>query len=147
MNWAFSRAVFQKRVRWGCRSTACKMRRILRGLMASTMPSSTAWRAKSALDQCVMCNPRATGSRQASWMIWVRWRGGNPLGASRAVGVSQQPGETVLLVAAAAAPDGGWIALPSGGDAVDRFASSDGQNDTGTLDLKERERGLTCDAL
>ena len=75
MNSAFSRAVFQKRVRWGCRSTACKMRRILRGLTASMMPSATAWRAKSALDQCVMCRPRATGSRQASWMIWARCRG------------------------------------------------------------------------
>jgi hypothetical protein len=30
---------------------------------------------------------------------------------------------------------------------VDRFASSDGQDDTGTLDLEKGERGLACDAL
>src|ERR1043166_4041758 len=104
------------------------MRRTLRGLRASTIPSATAWRAKSALDQCVRCSPRATGSRQASWMICVRWRGGTPLGAARAVGVGQQPREAVLLVAAAEAPDGGGIALPAGGDAVDGFASGDGQD-------------------
>src|SRR5437588_3059866 len=129
MNWAFNRAVFQKRVRWGCRWTAGKMRRILRGLMASMMPSATAWRAKSALDQCVMCSPRATGSRQASWMIWARCRGGKPLGAARAVGVGQQAGEAVLLVAAAVAPDGGGVARPAGGDGVDGFAGGDGQDD------------------
>ena len=123
------------------------MRRTLRGLMVSTMPSSTAWRAKSALDQCVMCSPRATGSRQASWMIWARWRGGNPPGTPRAVGVGQQPSEAVLLVVAAEAPDSGGIALPARGDAVDRFASGNGQDDTGTLDLEEGECGLACDSL
>jgi hypothetical protein len=30
---------------------------------------------------------------------------------------------------------------------VDRFASGDGQDDPGALDLEEGERGLTCDAL
>ena len=80
-------------------------------------------------------------------MIWARWRGGNPLGASRAVGVGQQRGEAVLLVAATKAPDGGGIALPAGGDAVDRFAGTKGQDDTGTLDLEEGERGLAGDAL
>src|SRR3954470_18120519 len=136
MSPALSRAVFQKRVRCGCRSTARRMRRTLRGLMASTMASSTALRARAALDQCGVCSPGATGSRQASWMIWARWRGGNPLGAPRAVGVGQQPSEAVLLVAAAEAPDGGGIALPAGGDAVDRFASGDCQDDTGALDLE-----------
>src|SRR5262245_9680408 len=144
MNCAFSRAVFQKRVRWGCRSTACRMRRTLRGLMASMMPSCTAWRARSVLDQCVMCSPRASGSKQASWMICVRCRGGNPLGAPRALGVSQEAVEAVLLIAAAVAPDGGGIALPARSDAVDRFASRDGQDNAGTLDLEEGERRRAC---
>jgi hypothetical protein len=30
---------------------------------------------------------------------------------------------------------------------VDRFASGNGQDDTGTLDLEEGERGLACDVL
>jgi len=80
-------------------------------------------------------------------MIWARWRGGNPLGPSRAVGLGQQAGEAVLLVAAAVAPDGGGVALPAGGDAMDRFAGGDGQDNPGALDLKEGERGLACDAL
>lgn len=80
-------------------------------------------------------------------MIWVRCRGGNPLGASRAVGVGQQPRETVLLVAAAETPDGGGIALPTGGDAVDGFASGHGQDDPGALDLEEGERRLAGNAL
>src|SRR5262249_48080470 len=147
MNWASSRAVFQKRVRCGCRSTACRMRRTLRGLMASTRPSCTAWRARSALDQWVMCRPRATGSRQANWMIWARWRGGNALGAARTVGVGQGPGGAVSLVTAAVAPDGGRIALPTGGNVVDRFASGDGQDDPRALDLEEGQPGLLCDAL
>src|SRR6476469_2866257 len=45
--------------------------------MASTMPSATAWRARSWLVQWVMCSPSAIGSRQASSTIWARWRGGN----------------------------------------------------------------------
>src|SRR5437660_137019 len=129
MNWAFSRAVFQKRVRCGCRATSCKIERTLRGLMASRIPSATAWRAKSPLDQWVMCKPLAIGSRQASWMICARCRGGNPFGAPRAVSVRQQPRKAVLLVAAAEAPDGGGVALPVAGDSVDRFARGNGQND------------------
>jgi hypothetical protein len=80
-------------------------------------------------------------------MIWARWRGGNPLGAARAVGVGQEPGAAVLLVTAAVAPDGGGVALPAAGDALDRFARGDGQDDPGALDLEEGERGLACDAL
>ena len=37
-----------------------------------------------------MCRPRATGSRQAKATTCARWRGGNPLGASRTVRGSQQ---------------------------------------------------------
>jgi hypothetical protein len=80
-------------------------------------------------------------------MIWARCRGGNPLGASRAVGVGQQPGEPFLLVTAAETPDGGRVALPPGGDVVERFASSHGQNNAGPLDLEEGQGGLACDAL
>jgi hypothetical protein len=80
-------------------------------------------------------------------MIWARCRGGNPLGPSRAVGVGQQPREAVLLVAAAATPNGGGITLPARGDALDRLAGGHGQDDPGTLDLEEREGGLACDAL
>src|SRR5437764_4807435 len=109
------------------------MSRTLRGLMVSMMPSATAWRAKSALAQWVMCSPRAIGSRQASWMIWALWRGGNPLGMSRAGGRGQQAGEAGLLVKAADAPDGGGVALQAAGDALDRFAAGDRQDDTGAL--------------
>jgi hypothetical protein len=80
-------------------------------------------------------------------MIWARCRGGKLFRTPRAVGVGQQPREAVLLVAAAEAPDGSGIALPAGGDAVDRFAPGEGQEDPGALDLEERERGLTGDAL
>jgi hypothetical protein len=80
-------------------------------------------------------------------MICAFCRGGKPLGASRAVGVGQQPVDAVLLVAAAEAPHGGGVTLPAGGDAVDRFAGGNCQNDAGTLDLEERERGLARDVL
>lgn len=80
-------------------------------------------------------------------MTWARWRGGNPLGPPRAVGVGQQSSEAALLVAATAAPDGGAVALPAGGDTVNRFARGDGQDDASALDLEERARGLASDAL
>lgn len=80
-------------------------------------------------------------------MIWARCRGGNPLGASRAVGVGQQPLDAVLFVAAADTPDGGGVALPACGDGMDRFAGGHGQDDPGPLDLEERQRALACQAL
>jgi hypothetical protein len=61
--------------------------------------------------------------------------------------VGQQPRDAGLLVATAEAPDGRGVALPARGDALDRFAGGDGQDDAGTLDLEEGERGLACDAL
>jgi hypothetical protein len=61
--------------------------------------------------------------------------------------VGQQPGQAVLLVAVADTPDGGGVALPAGGDGLDRFAGSDGQDDPGPLDLEKGKRGLACDAL
>src|SRR6185437_9762696 len=87
------------------------MRRIVRSEMAGTIPSSTACRAKSSLDQWVMCSPLATGSRQARATIWARWRGGNPTGTSGSGWRGEQSGQAAPLVAAAGPPDGGLVAL------------------------------------
>src|SRR5919204_1468707 len=146
-NSAVGRAVFQKRVRWGCNSTSCKMRRTLRGLMASIIPSATACRAKSALDQCVMCRPLATGSRQANWIIRARWRGGNPRGTTGAVRGGQEPGEAGLFVAAAQAPDRGPIALQPRGQGRNRLTVGHGQEEARSLHLEEGQRGAPRDLL
>src|SRR5262245_21824233 len=103
--------------------------------MAGTIPSSTAWRARSRLVHWVMCKPLATGSRQASATIWARCRGGNP---GRSPGPSWRPqevGQAGGLVAAADPPDGGRIALGAGGERSDRLPRGDGQEDLGPLDL------------
>src|SRR6185312_5542142 len=104
--------------------------------MASTMPSPTAWRAKSSLVQWVMWSPRAIGSRQASSTIWARWRGGNLLGPADTGVVLQEILQAALLVTAANTPDGGPVTLHPRGDRLDRFASSDGENDPGMLHLE-----------
>src|SRR5262249_59216301 len=104
------------------------MRRTMAGLMSLTMPSATAWLARSALDQWVMCNPSAMGSRQASWTIWARWRGGNLLGTSLAGFVHQELLQAALLVAATDAPDGGPIALQSRCDIADALSGSAGHD-------------------
>jgi hypothetical protein len=104
--------------------------------MVSTMPSLTAWRARSALVQWVMCSPSAIGSRQASSTIWARWRGGNLLGTPDAGVVQQEVFQPALLVAATDPPDGGPVTLQARGDNLDRFAGGDGQHDPGMLDLK-----------
>ncbi len=104
--------------------------------MASTIPSATAWRARSALVQCVRCSPSATGSRQASSTIWARWRGGNLLRAPQAGVVQQEFGQPAPLVAPADAPDGGPIALQPGGDRADTLPAGDGQDDAGMLHLE-----------
>src|SRR3982750_4024088 len=62
-------------------------------------------------------------------MIWARWRGGNPLGTSRAVRLSQEGRESGLLAAAAGAPP------------------RDRQDDPCPLDLEVGERDLACDTL
>jgi hypothetical protein len=80
------RAVFQYRVRWGCKSTSCNSCRTVRGLMAGTMPVVTACRASSPLVQWVRCKPCAIGSKQASWTSWARCRGGKALGDGRCGG-------------------------------------------------------------
>src|SRR5215472_2082501 len=115
------------------------MVRTVRGLMRATIPSVTAWRARSSLDQCVMCNPSATGSRQASSTTCARCRGGNLQRVPQAGLVQQEPLPTALLVAAADPPDGGRVALHAGGDRGNGFAARDGQHDAGMLDLEPRQ--------
>src|SRR5262245_35217291 len=113
------------------------MRRTLRGLMRSRMPSCTAWRARSALAQWVMCSPRAIGSRQASWMIRARCRGGNP-GRSPGLAlamVGQQALQPRLAVAPAGPPDRSRVALQTRGDRLDRLAGRNRQDDAGPADL------------
>src|SRR6185437_16623237 len=80
-------------------------------------------------------------------MIWARWRGGNPLGAPRAVWRRQEGRESSLLLAAAEAPHGGGVTLPARGDVLHRFAAGDRQDDPSPLDLEIGEGDLTCDAL
>src|SRR5690242_9488257 len=112
------------------------MRRTVAGLMASTTPLATAWRARSALDQWVTCSPSATGSRQANSTIWARCRGGNLLGAPRAGVVQQELLQPAALVAPAGAPHGGPVAPQPGGDVADALAGGEGQDDAGMLHLE-----------
>src|SRR5215831_5562405 len=97
--------------------------------MAPTMPSATAWRARSWGVQWVRCSPSATGSRQASSTIRARCRGGNLLRPPQAGVVQQEFAQPAPLVAPADAPDGGPIALQSGRDLVDPLPARDGQDD------------------
>src|SRR5262245_8585336 len=99
--------------------------------MAATMPSATAWRASSALDQWVTCSPSAIGSRQASATIRARCRGGNPQWAPGLGLVQQEALPAALLVAAADAPDGGGVATQAGGNRADRLAAGHRQGDAG----------------
>src|SRR5208337_1393757 len=130
-------------VRCGCRSTSCRICRTVRGLMASTTPSSTAWRAKSKLLQWVMCSPLAIGSKQANCTIWARYRGGKLLGAAGARGLPQHTVKTAILVAAAYTPHGGGIALRLHGHVLDSLPASDAQEDLSVLDLKPRARAAS----
>src|SRR3954464_8890825 len=92
------------------------MLRTVRGLMLATPPSATAWRARSSLDQWVICRPLATGSRQASSTIRARWRGGNPGRASRSLRLFQEPWYSRVVVTPAGPPHRADIALQAGGD-------------------------------
>src|SRR6516162_7447997 len=103
--------------------------------MASTMPSATAWRAKSWLVQWVMCSPSATGSRQANSTIRARCRGGNHLRAPHPRIIQQEFRQPAVFVATTDPPDSGRVAFQAGGDGLDRFASGDSQGDPGMLDL------------
>src|SRR5437764_1124004 len=80
-------------------------------------------------------------------MIWARWRGGNPLGASRAIRPRQEGRESGLLVTAAEAPHGGGVALPARGDLLHRLTAGDRQDDSGALDLEVGKGDLACDTL
>src|SRR5215208_5127491 len=117
------------------------MRQTLRELIASMMPSATAWPARSSLDQWVMCNPRAIGSRQASWMIWAFWRGGNPgrSPGSLLPAVGQQALQPGLRVTLAGSPDGGRVAFQTFSDALEALASGKGQDDASPADLIPRQ--------
>src|SRR5512142_3107471 len=120
---------------------------MVREVMAGTIPSRIAWRARSSLDQWVMCSPLATGSRQASWTIWARWRGGNPVGMSRPAGRGQEPRQPGLLVAPARPPDGGLVALHLEGDRAGPHASGVGEHDPSTPDLIPGQRLAVGDLL
>src|SRR5204863_8860233 len=104
------------------------MRWTVRGLMASTMPSATAWRARSVLVQCVIWSPSATGSKQASSTIGARWRGGNLLRMSDPRVIPQKVVQATLLVTATDPPDGGPVTLHPGSDRLNRFARGDRQH-------------------
>src|SRR6266487_1469958 len=94
-----------------------------------------------------MCSPLAIGSRQASWTIWARCRGGNLLGTSQAGVVQQELLQATLLIAAADSPDGGPVTLQPGGHRLDRLAASDSQDDAGMLDLEPAEATLAGHGL
>src|SRR5262245_34104674 len=94
-----------------------------------------------------MCSPLAIGSRQASWTIWARCRGGNLLGPPRAGVVQQEFGKATLLIASADPPDGGGIAFQPFCHCPDRLSGGDGQDDAGVLDLEETVAAMACDRL
>src|ERR1700722_18719710 len=123
------------------------MRRTIAGLIASTIPSATAWRARSALVQCVICSPSATGSRQASSTIQARCRGGNLLRTPHAGVIQQELLQPALLVAPTDAPDGGPIALQPGSDVMDTLPGGDGEDDAGMLHLEPTQAATVGDGL
>src|SRR5262245_60437173 len=104
--------------------------------MASTMPSATAWRARSWLVQCVICSPSAIGSRQARSTTWARCRGGKLQRMPPAGLLQQEALPAAVLIAATDPPDGGRVAFHAGGHRVDRFTTSHGQHNVGMLDLE-----------
>jgi len=55
--------------------------------------------------------------------------------------------QPALLVAATDSPDSGPVAFRLGGDHLDRFAGSDGQNDTSVLDLKPSQASMVSNGL
>ena len=111
------------------------------------MPLAIAWRARSWGVQWVMCSPSATGSRQASSTIWARCRGGNLLRPPQSGVVQQKLLQPALLVATTDSPDGGPVTFRLGGDGLDRFAGSDGQDDTSVLDLKPSQASVVSHGL
>src|SRR5512144_1861949 len=94
-----------------------------------------------------MCRPWAIGSRQASWTIWARCRGGNPGGPPGPVRRYQEAGQSRVLVAAAGPPDGRAVALRPDGQLVDRCPGRNAQYDPGPLDLIPGEGATAGDLL
>jgi hypothetical protein len=123
------------------------MVRIVRSLIAGTMPSSTACRARSLLVQWVMCSPLATGSRQANRTISARWRGGNPGGSPGSLRRCEEAGQARALVATADPPDGRGVVLRLDGQQLDRFPGSNAEDDPRSLDLIPGQRPTPGDLL
>src|SRR6266545_2337808 len=94
-----------------------------------------------------MCNPLAIGSKQANSTIWARCRGGKPLRSSRALGIAKYSSESVLLIAATDAPDGGLVTLHLHGDGLNPMTSPERQKNAGMLDLEPRLRPAMGDVL
>jgi hypothetical protein len=55
--------------------------------------------------------------------------------------------QPALLVAATDSPDGGAVTFRLRGDGLDRFASSDAQDDTSVLDLKPSQASVVSHGL
>src|SRR3954447_9795796 len=116
------------------------MRRTARPSIAATIPSATACRARSSLDQWVTCSPRATGSRQASCTTRARCRGGKPFGPARTVRCRHQPLHSPPFVEAAGAPDRGAVASHPIGNGIDPLPVGDRQHGAGAADLEPWQR-------
>src|SRR5260370_14287004 len=116
------------------------MRRTVRALMEGTMPSLTAWRARSALDQCVRCTPAATGSKYASWLIWACWRGGKLARSAHSARSLQQTCQPLPFITAAGSPHGVFVTLHLPGHRLGPLASGDPQDNPCPSDLEPRQR-------
>jgi hypothetical protein len=101
----------------------------------SGIPSVITWRARSWLDQWVMGNPFAIGSRQASWTICTRCRGGNPQRSASALRPFYHTGHTGLLITAAHSPDRARITLQLRRYRLNPFACCDRQHEPCMQDL------------
>src|SRR5262249_18838597 len=111
------------------------------------MPSATAWRARSSLDQWVMCNPLATGSRQASSTIRAHWRGGNPGRAARSLGPFEEPRHPGVAVPLARAARRADVALQVGRDGRGPLPRGDRQDRPCAADLVPRQGLAPGDVL
>jgi hypothetical protein len=123
------------------------MSRTVRSLTAGTIPSSTAWRARSLLVQWEMCKPLAIGSRQANRTSRARCRGGNPGWSPGPLGWCQKIGQARILVATADPPDGRRIALGPDGQLLDRLARGNREENLSPLDLVPGQGAASRDLL
>src|SRR5262249_50405532 len=67
-------------------------------------------------------------------------QGGKPLRSSRALGIAKYSSDSVLLIAATDAPDGGFVALQLDGNRLNPMTRPDRQKNAGMLDLEPRLR-------